>query len=572
MKKSIIVTAMLAVNLILPSAAEAGDKTGPRPERVPIIIGNEIRSEIPYMPLPLPDTVYVVGTTQYDYQTNGSTGNRCVVDSDGGVHFTWMNGISYPNYRAVYYNYVDTAGNWLGPTAVSPNGGGFPQISITTDDRAAIGYHSAVEGVILAIDEFTGFGIFNDFNPPDSLDYPCYWPYLSIDRNNVIHILVTENPPNAGDPQALAYTNSMDTAATWSNLVAVDTLETISANVTSSPVSDKSAIVYTHPLDFDTQWQNDIYYIESQDGLTWDWNGGKVNVTGYGPPDSLYAYTDLAAIYDYNDNLHIIWNAQWVTDTAVYWKTFLLHYDRDSGTISEITSSIDEWIPGCSPGVWNRPICKMSLGVSEIENSLLAAYTGFDTSDCSAGGYANGELYMQYSCDGGATWTAPENLTNTPSPNCIPGDCDSENWSSLADKVDQNLHMIYILDKDAGGIPQTEGTITVNPVMYLKTEAPECPLEVYSDPDMPVTFALYQNYPNPFNDQTEIAFELDNAASVNLSVYDIVGRKVANLAEGRFREGSHSVIWDAGEFTSGIYFYRLEIGAASHTRKMTLLK
>ena len=354
MRNILIIMTIISSHLVVTALnANAGIKAGPKPERVPVMIGDEVLTDVPEAPLPVLDSVYLVGITQYDYQSNGSTGNRCLVDSQKGVHFTWMNGISYPNTRGVYYNYVDSAGNWLGATQISQvNGAGYPQISITTDDLGAIAYHStsmpSIENyVTAAIDNFTGFGIFRYVDPPDSLTYRCFWPYVSIDINNVIHIISTENAPNAGDPMTLAYTNSVDTGYTWSNLIQVDTIETISAVVTSSPVSDKSAIVYTHPLNFDTQWRNDIYYIESQDGLTWDWANGKVNATGYGPPDSLYAYTDLAAIYDYNDNLHIIWNAQYVTEDAVYYKTFLLHYDRDSGTISEITSSYDEWIVGC---------------------------------------------------------------------------------------------------------------------------------------------------------------------------------------------------------------------------------
>lgn len=575
MKTTVTITVILFISV---SVALAADKTGPRPENLPVFTGDEILPDVPVIPPSPMEPIYVIGTTQYDYQTNGSTGNRCVVDSDGGVHFTWMNGISYPSQRAVYYNYVDTLDNWLEPTPVSQaNGAGYTQIAVTTDDLGAIAYHSAnspsIENyVVAAIDNFTGFGIFRYVDPPDLLTLRCYWPYVSIDINNVIHIVCNENAPNAGDPQALGYTNSVDTGSTWSNLIPVDTLMTISPNVVSSPVSSKTAIVYTHPLNYDTQWENDIYYIESQDGLTWDWNHGKVNVTGYGPPDSLYAYTDLAAIYDYNDNLHIIWNAQWLGETVVYYKTFLLHYDRDSGVISEITSSIDEWIDGCDPGVWNRPICKMSLGVSQMENSLVAAYTGFDTSDCSAGGYANGDIYMQYSCDNGATWTDPENLTDTQTPGCTPGNCDSENWSSLADKVNEYIHMIYIDDLDAGGIPQTEGTITTNPVMYYKAEAPECPLGIDSGLEMPVTFSLYQNYPNPFNARTEISFELGSRMEIDLSVYDIAGRKVASLVQGEYATGQHTVIWNADEYSSGVYFYRLIAGAESYTRKMTLLR
>jgi hypothetical protein len=574
-----IISILSVMIFVFNISSHAGDEIGPRPENVPVFRGDESFETTNYIPSSPRTTLspgIILGITQLDFQTHGSTGNRCVVDSEGGVHFTWTNAVSYPGFRAVYYNYVDTAGNWLGAVQVSQvNGAGFPQISITADDLGAIAYHSTYDPsiedyVVAAIDNFTGHGIFRYANPPDSLTYRCLWPYVSVDINNVIHILSAEMAP-AGYPMALGYTNSVDTGYTWLNLVAADTIMTLSQNVVSSPVSGKSAIVYTHPLNYDTQWQNDVYYIESQDGLTWDWDYGKINVTDYGPPDSLYAYTDLTSVYDYNDNLHIVWNAQWVTDAGVYYKTYLLHYDRDSGSITELLSTSDIWF-GCNIGAWNRPVCKMSLGRSPLESSLIAVYTLFDYDDCSAGGFANGEIYMQYSCDDGAAWTIPENLTASPSPGCLPGDCESDHWSSVADRVDDSMHIVYIEDKDAGTAAQSEGTVTNNPVRYLEVPAPDCGTGIEDENHVPVTFRLSQNHPNPFNASTEISFELGNSMSIDLSIYDIAGRKLATLAHGYFEEGHHIRIWEAGDFSSGIYFYRLETDLESYTRKMTLLK
>jgi hypothetical protein len=572
---------ILTQYLISVSIVIAGDKVGPRPENLPFFSGEEKLGDAfyePSMPQVITSPGILVGMTQYDYQTSGSTGSRCVVDSDGGIHITWMNGISYPNERGVFYNYKDSNGNWLGPTPVSQvNGAGYCQIAVTDADQAAIAYHSSqnpsIENyVTLAIDQFQGFGIFQYFDPPDFLTIRCYWPYLSIDQNGYIHIVSAENPPDAGDFHALSYSNSVDAGTTWTPIVVVDTLETLSQNVVSSPVSDKSAIVYNHPQNYDTQWENDVYYIESQDGLTWDWRFGKVNVTGYGAPDSLYAYADLDAIYDYNDNLHIIWNAQWVVGTSVYYKTFLLHYDRDSGVINEVHATIDSWITGCLPGIWNRPVCKMSLARCPGADGLAAVYTAFDTSDCSAGGYANGEIYMQYSPNGGGSWENPINLTNTPTPGCVPGNCESDHWSSAADIIHGGIHIMYVEDKDAGGIPQTEGQITDNIIRYLNVEGPWCPTGIDDGDDLPVTFSLTQNYPNPFNAVTSIAFELGDDTRMELSVYDITGGKVATLVDGIMEAGRHSVNWNAENFASGVYFYRLKTESEHSTGKMTLLK
>jgi len=582
MAKKILFWSVLAMVMLALTTAYAGNKLAPIPGNYRMITGFEPYPDMNYEPampgLTTDSPGEVVGTTQYDYQSNGSSGNRAAVDLLGGVHFIWMNGISYPSQRAVYFNYVDNSGNWLSPTALSQvNGAGYCQATVTSDNRAAATYHSSntpsIENyVVYAEDQFTGFGIFQYYDPPDMLFYRCYWPYVCIDRNDNIHIVHCENAPNAGDAQAIGYTESTDGGNTWTAVVEVDTLECISQLVTASPVSDKVAVIYSHPQTFDTQWENDIYYIESIDGVTWDWRFGKNNITNYS--DSVFAYTDVAAIYDYNDNLNIVWNANTFSgDTAIYWHNDLMHFSTGTGTINMINSSPDAWpAAGCDFGAWNRPISKMSMGVQQAGGYVFVAYTAFfDSLDCSAGGYANGEIYMQYTADGGSSWSQAYNLTNSPTPNCIPGDCDSDHWSALADRVDEDLHIIFIEDKDAGGIPQTEGQITTNPVKYLKVPV-DSVTSVYHTPSMPTTFALSQNFPNPFNARTNIDFDLDKDSNVELAVYSITGAKITTLVDDKLQAGHHSVNWDAAEVASGVYYYRMRTNGEELTRKMTLLK
>jgi len=96
--------------------------------------------------------------------------------------------------------------------------------------------------------------------------------------------------------------------------------------------------------------------------------------------------------------------------------------------------------------------------------------------------------------------------------------------------------------------------------------------------ELPQGFQLAGNYPNPFNPKTEIRFSLPQAASVTLTVFDLQGRQVAELAGGAtFGAGENVISWDgktdAGEqAASGLYLYRVNAGEFSETRKMTLLK
>ena len=90
--------------------------------------------------------------------------------------------------------------------------------------------------------------------------------------------------------------------------------------------------------------------------------------------------------------------------------------------------------------------------------------------------------------------------------------------------------------------------------------------------DLPVEFVLSQNYPNPFNPETKIWYSLPHSGDVNLIIYNILGKEVARLVDGNMPAGEHTVLWNASNFASGIYFYRLQAGDFVQTRKMVLLK
>jgi hypothetical protein len=94
---------------------------------------------------------------------------------------------------------------------------------------------------------------------------------------------------------------------------------------------------------------------------------------------------------------------------------------------------------------------------------------------------------------------------------------------------------------------------------------------------LPVRNDLRQNFPNPFNPTTTIAYDLASGEAVTLAIYDVQGKRVRELVNGRQPAGRHRVEWDGRDgrgqrVASGVYFYRLEAGAYTSTKKMVLLK
>jgi choice-of-anchor B domain-containing protein len=91
------------------------------------------------------------------------------------------------------------------------------------------------------------------------------------------------------------------------------------------------------------------------------------------------------------------------------------------------------------------------------------------------------------------------------------------------------------------------------------------------------SFHLQQNVPNPFNPSTRIPFELTRGGRVTLSIFDVAGRRVRALVDRDFPAGIHQADWDgrddAGQTAaSGVYFYRMQSGSQSETRRMVLVK
>ncbi len=88
----------------------------------------------------------------------------------------------------------------------------------------------------------------------------------------------------------------------------------------------------------------------------------------------------------------------------------------------------------------------------------------------------------------------------------------------------------------------------------------------------PLRFELSQNYPNPFNPSTEIGYSLPQKSAVTLKVYNVLGMEVATLFAGVQEAGEHSATFNAANLASGVYFYRLQAGGLSVTRKMVFMK
>jgi hypothetical protein len=98
------------------------------------------------------------------------------------------------------------------------------------------------------------------------------------------------------------------------------------------------------------------------------------------------------------------------------------------------------------------------------------------------------------------------------------------------------------------------------------------PLPVQLASSAPREFALYQNHPNPFNPSTTLRYALPKAGEVTLKVYDLLGKEIATLVSEKQPAGEYTVRWNPVGVPNGVYFYRLQAGELTATRKLALVK
>jgi hypothetical protein len=145
---------------------------------------------------------------------------------------------------------------------------------------------------------------------------------------------------------------------------------------------------------------------------------------------------------------------------------------------------------------------------------------------------------------------------------------------SESDEIHREL-TIYFREAGAGeliSLGKNSNDGTTSSLMYLVMVGTIDPVSVDALPDIPTDFALLQNYPNPFNPSTTIKYHVPHRTNVSIKIYDVMGREITELVNGYHEAGSHSVVWNANSFTSGVYYYRITADDYSDVRRLLLLK
>lgn len=137
--------------------------------------------------------------------------------------------------------------------------------------------------------------------------------------------------------------------------------------------------------------------------------------------------------------------------------------------------------------------------------------------------------------------------------------------------ADPSHELMFVYNEYVDGVPHVRDLTPefVGGQVSLNARTPNLAL--------PTEFSLSQNVPNPFNPSTQVSFALPTAAKVNLSIYNVLGQHVKTLVDTDMRAGYQTVTWDGTDNTghtvaSGVYFYKLNAGDFTATKKMLMLK
>jgi len=180
----------------------------------------------------------------------------------------------------------------------------------------------------------------------------------------------------------------------------------------------------------------------------------------------------------------------------------------------------------------------------------------------------SGDVYYSYSADGGATWR-PNERVNDVTPVWL-----SSTSSQMGDyqQIDTDSNYVYCEWSDHRNNRTSWSYIAAGRRPLPAVEIEE---QVSGTRWEQSRFTLAQNTPNPLVTGTRIAFQLEVPSSASLKVFDLSGKLVASVFEGRLAAGRHSAYWDGTDASgkpvvSGVYFYRLETAQSFQTRKMVV--
>ncbi len=570
------------------------------------------------------DVEVLIGQTIYDLQSNYSVAPRLHNFGDGRLSAIWTMGFDaaagYPT-RGTGYNHFDGS-NWGPLPSVRLENSvrtGWPSIGATEDGTEVIVNH--IFGNPFALHELrrpSGNPNWLESDIPHGTPAGVVWPRIAVGgpNGNTVHCIALSLPSGNGgtvyqgvDGHILYY-RSTNGGLSW------DMQDVILPGLDSTQMDGHSADAYAIDANGETivvavfgQWSDVAIFKSTDNGMTWERTvvhdfpllkyqtdaGYTVNdLPPYNPaqPDSLAILTSDysgAVVLDNNDMAHVFFGQMYVADITL----------TDGGTVFYPgTSGIAYWNEGHGEDSI-RTIADIidfdgngTFDVASIDN--IASYFTSMTSFPSVGVDAQNRLYLAYSAvvenywkedanpnlqhyrhvfavasmDDGETWTDPLDLINediSSDPDLIPAI--EAVFPSVAKHVDEHMHIIWQFDFEPGlAVRGDTDPAENNFISYVALDVEEFGFTSTEETEFPTVAVTLK--PNPTSYDVRVEFELQEATSVNLTVFDLVGQVIQTTQLGNIAQGFHSNNLDLGNLSKGVYLLRLEAGQSVITKKI----
>ncbi|GEM_PF-2734191 len=372
---------------------------------------------------------------------------------------------------------------------------------------------------------------------------------------------------------------------------------------------NETKITYSTTSDFGHTWSDwdtvsfgDLgfpLYHHASDSIIFDCQivGNDTICTPYDGPTFMGTNFDMDVIVDNQNTIYVIFNSMWgePTDNGWYpypdysgifiarkldgqsWEAARIAYNNGVFVGDDQISGMSQYFfdtePKLSMDEQNHLYASwLDRRHNQVEVSQFNRYSDPETYGSDA--TFKTDVYAAHSIDGGANWSDPINITDSPH-------LDEYELNLSLHSANQDtrgdygrIWVAYCLADTANGDPAKDAYIELSQTVWVGEASNfNPPAAISTEPKVAKTFGLRQNYPNPFNPGTKIEFTPWKSGRATLTVYNVRGQKISELFNGQVNKGMiYQVDFDGSRVAAGIYFYRLQIGHKTDVKKMALLK
>ncbi|MCD4773798.1 MAG: T9SS type A sorting domain-containing protein [Bacteroidales bacterium] len=552
----------------------------------------------------------VIGTTYYDLQSNTMVSNRIHVYSDGTIGAVWTRGIDTPpgfDDRGTGYNFYDGSAWGPSPTArIEDERVGWPSYAPLGENGEIVVAHLA-SGLKISTREQKGTGewTYQTLDGPAPADLT--WPRMITagENNNTVHLLANSYVAYGGQETALLYYRSLDSGANWDieaqvieglgpdyygrvgaddyvwaepNGGAIAFLisskwynDMLMMKSTDNGDSWEKTIIWEHPYpfyDWDVTVTDTFCCVDNSASITLDSEGiahvtfgiSRVNHPETGNTYSLYFLTDGIGYWNetmetFSNNLNAL-NPWGHEDSELVDDYSLIGWTQDvngNGEIDYFTTNYDFFQTYRTPGVSTMP----TIAVDDYGRVIIAYSSTTETYDNTVCNYKHVWLRTRALDE---TWGDFEDLNvdiNHIFDECI--------YPVIGQNINGSAYILYQADYEPGLALDDAHGYDENRMIVANYD-----LNVGIEENEFNAASVSQNFPNPFTNTSIVSVNLTKAADLSLEVFNLTGQKVYEVSNGHSNAGTHNLVINAENLSSGIYFYTVNAGNNAITKKMII--